>query len=272
MEKYYPASKKSCGAGIFGGARAGGYARVGAGFRRRGAYAGARAGAMMRNTAGWGRSRIPGVIPGYTRRVGMYGRFGTGRGPRAQIELKKHDLALTFAAGGATASTSPATGNLNCNINQGLAGSGNRIGNKIIIKSIQLKLDFTLGFGPAPADIYHLYLIQDSQCNGTLPVAADVFIAAGPMGTQLRTIENGARFRILKHFVVKLDSTAPGVGGGDGDYIQEECYIKCNIPIVYSSTTGVIAEVRSNNLFMVYGSSGGTATATGNARIRFTDL
>ena len=69
----------------------------------------------------------------------------------------------------------------------------------------------------------------------------------------------------------RLSADAGVAAAFGGDYLQDECYIKCNIPIQYNSTAGAIAEVRSNNIFMLYGSIAGISTIAGNARIRYTD-
>jgi len=200
----------------------------------------------------------------------MYGRFGTGRSNNAQIEKKFYDTTLALPAGGLQASVSQATGQINLTMAQG-TGASARIGQKIIIKSIQVKLTATLPAGAVDADTMHVWLIQDSQCNGANAASTTVFDNVGPVGSQLRNIENGQRFRILKHFVFNLNADAGVAAAFGGDEQQQECFIKCNIPIVYNGAAGAIAEIRSNNLFMVWGSTLVTATVAGRARIRYTD-
>lgn len=217
------------------------------------------------------RSGIPGVIPGYTRRVGMYGRFG-GPGRRGQVEQKFFDTILTMVPSGTVASTTNATGGINVGIAQGFRAV-DRIGSKIIIKSVQMKLACSMGPGVTSGDMCHFYLIQDTQANGAYPVAADVFTQIGAVsaGLHMRNIENGARFKVLKHMTFKLNSDAGVAGAFDGDYQQQDIFIKCNIPVSYSSTTGAITEIKSNNLFVVRGSTGAVAGFDGVCRIRYTD-
>lgn len=199
-----------------------------------------------------------------------YGRFGSGRGQGAQIEKKFYDTALTLAGSGGAASSTNGNGQLLVGMAQGTTAS-TRIGQKIVVKSIQIKLGFTLAAGAVDTDIHHVYLVQDTQCNGTQAAIADVFINSGDMGLEMRTMENGARFKILKHFVVRLNADAGVAAAFGGDYQQEECFIKTNIPVTYNAAAGAIAEIKTNHLFLVYGSSNGTATVAGNARIRYTD-
>lgn len=256
-------------------ARAGKYA-VAYGYRPANPFAGAIGGGRASyNPArrGYGRGayrRRVNVGPGYTRRVGMYGRFGTGRSNNAQIEKKYYDTTLVLGASAGVASVSQATGALNLTIPNNTQVGG-RVGSKIVIKSIQLKLNAVLAAGATDTDILHIYLVQDTQANGALPAIADVFTAGPVIGTQLRNVENSMRFKILKHFVFNLSADAGVAAAFGGDTQQQECYIKCNIPIYYNGTAGAIGEIRSNNLFMIYGSNVAVATSGGAARLRYTD-
>lgn len=217
--------------------------------------------------------RYPGRYSGagFTRRVGMYGRFGTGRQQNAQIERKFYDTTLVLGASTGVASTTQATGAINLTLPQNTSANG-RIGQKIIVKSIQVKFRATLAAGATDNDHLHIWLIQDTQANGALPAIGDVFDAGGGIiGTQLRNIANGNRFKILNHTEFDLNADAGVAAAFGGDVQQKDYFIKCNIPLTYNSTAGAIGEIRSNNLFMVYGSPNGVATTDGVARIRYTD-
>ncbi len=48
-------------------------------------------------------------------------------------------------------------------------------------------------------------------------------------------------------------------------------YKKCDMPIEFNNTTGAIAEIRSNNLGVMLGSSSGAAGFTSKFRLRFSD-
>lgn len=252
----------------FAGVRANGYAGVGA--MSGNFYAGARAGTMVRSTVGYNQRRF---YPGRNYRAysaPSYGRFGTGRGPHAQIEKKFYDTVLSLGATAGLASTTQATGGVNLTMLQNATASG-RIGQKIIIKSIQCKLSFGLAAGATDNDLYHFYLIQDTQANGAFPVMADMF-DAGTIGLAMRNIANGNRFKILKHLHVRLNADAGVAAAFGGDAQQHDFFLKCNIPISYNAAAGAIAELRSNNLFVIYGSANGVATASGVCRLRYTDV
>jgi len=200
----------------------------------------------------------------------MYGRFGTGRSQNAQIEKKFWDTALVLGASVGIASVSQVTGALNRGLAQG-TNANQRIGQRIVIKSIQVKGTVTLPAGGTDTDLWDCWLIQDSQANGAGAAIADFFQAGGNLRDQLREMANGQRFKVLKHWAIDLNADAGVAAAFGGDIQHFECFLKCNIPIVYNGAAGGIAEIRSNNLLMIYGSSAGVATAAGNARIRFTD-
>jgi len=214
---------------------------------------------------------VPRSLAGYNRSVGMYGRFGTGRSRSSQVEKKFYDTALTLGASAGVASTTQATGALNLTLAQGTSAN-TRIGQKIIIKSIQVQLTNTLAAGATDTDILHIYLMQDTQANGALPAITDVFDAGPLIGTQNRNMANSLRFKMLKHWEVRLNADAGVATAFGGDIQQNKCYLKCNIPIYYNSNAGAIGEIKSNNLFMMYGSTQGQATSVGSARIRYTDM
>lgn len=255
----------------FYGASGRAYGRLNPPSRFSGIYGASGSGASRVVAVRYGRRR-PGrrTGPGFTRRVGFYGRFGTGRGNNAQIEKKFYDTALTLGATALLASTTNATGQLNVGLLQNATATG-RVGQKITLKSIQIKLACTLAAGAVDTDIAHIWLVQDTQCNGAAATAADVFVAVGAVGNQMRNVENGARFKILKHFVFRMNADAGVAAAFGGDFQQQECFLQCNIPVTYNAATGAITEIKTNNLFFVYGSTAATATTSGVARLRYTD-
>ena len=75
------------------------------------------------------------------------------------------------------------------------------------------------------------------------------------MKDALINLDNSKRFRILKKCIFTFQSGA-GVSGAYNEVtLPFEYYRKLNIPIDYSSTTGAIAEVKSNNIFWIMGAA-----------------
>jgi len=217
--------------------------------------------------------RISNRNRGYVRVGGFYGRFN---GPRARAagpaEQKFVDTAVVIPATAALAvPTTAATGQIVV-IPQGDTQS-QRIGRKCTIRSVHLKLTFDKAAGAVPEDDAHLYLVQDTQCNGAQAAINTLFVGTGP-GTAQRNLENSSRFKVLKHWHIELESGA-GVAAAFSQSIQQiDTFIKCNIVMEYdsSATTGVIATQRSNTLFLVYGSVNGVTAVGGSVRVKFTDV
>lgn len=204
---------------------------------------------------------------GYDRKSGYYGRFS---GP--QGELKFFDTALSFNID-ATAEI-PATGQL-CLVPQGVTES-TRVGRKCTIKSIQINASMNMSPGAAATcdPLVTLVLVQDTQTNGAACTPGDVYdLGATGLQGSLRNIENGERFKILKRWDIRMTPNA-GVSAAYNQVIKKwDFYKKCQIPLEFSSTTGAITELKTNNVFLLAGALGGDdlTNIVGLARIRFSD-
>lgn len=208
---------------------------------------------------------------GVGRTSGYYGRYN-----RAQVsgggEQKFFDTALSFTVD-RTAEV-PATGQLNL-VPQGVEES-QRIGRKITIKSIQLRgaLRYAPGAGGTGGTSVTWYVVQDTQCNGAAAAILDV-LTTNAMETGMINMANSTRFRILKKFTWNFQASA-GVSAAFGTSVKTvQMYKKCDIPVEFSSTTGAITEIRSNNIFLLAGNESANdddlVTMTGTCRIRYSD-
>lgn len=212
-------------------------------------------------------ARIYDAQRGYDRSGGFYGRFS---GPGAEYKFFDTSISAPMDATGEV----PATGGQLVLIPQGVTES-TRVGRKACIKSIQLKGNVV--FAPAAsanaASTAFLYLIQDTQCNGAAAAVTDVLTNAN-ISVGLINLANSQRFRILKKWKWSMNSTAGATTAYNNVVKTMEWYKKVNIPIEYSSTTGAITEIRSNNLFLLAGSdqaSDDLITYAGTCRVRFSD-
>nr|QXP07709.1 MAG: putative capsid protein [Arizlama virus] len=211
---------------------------------------------------------------GYQRNVGYYGRF-TGPSP----ELKFFDTALSFQVD--NTAEIPATGQLAL-IPQDDTQSG-RDGNKAFIKSIDIH--GIMAYDPAASassvtgTVVFMYLMQDTQCNGTAATVADAnsgIFTTNNLATANHTLANKDRFRVLKKWVIPFN---PGAGVSTayvGMMKPFSIHKKCSIPIMYdaSVTTGALTSIRSNNIFLVAGTGGlgdDQVTVNGTCRLRFSD-
>jgi len=202
---------------------------------------------------------------GFMRTGGSYGRYA----PMGS-ELKFFDTALSFNVD-ATGEV-PATGQLNL-IPQGVTES-TRVGRACIIKSIQIRGRFNLAPSAAAtmSALSFVYVVLDTQCNGAAAAVADVLTGTN-FSTALINIDNSQRFKILKRFTLQQSPLAGQSGALNDQVDQWDWYKKCSIPLDFSSTTGAITEIRSNNLFLLAGGVGADdlVSFAGTCRLRFSD-
>jgi len=217
-------------------------------------------------------------IKGVDRTGGYYGRFGTplrGRYSGMGGELKFHDVSLDDTA-------VPATGALTDSINliaQGVTES-TRVGRKCTIKSVYWKYTVHLPIRDAVAtpdagDCLRTIIYLDKQANGATAAITDVLETADIHG--FRNLANQGRFEIVLdklHNINYAGLASDGAGVvSQAQVINEyKFYKKCNIPLEFSSTTGVIGEIKSNNLgVLLISTKGNTGLATSGFRLRFSD-
>jgi len=209
------------------------------------------------------------VSKGYTRRSGMFGRF-----PPQGSELKFFDTELIMPLDTTPeVGTTGATGQL-CLIPQGVTES-ERVGRKCVVKSIQLRgmMRYVPAAAATAATAGFMQIVLDTQANGAACIAADI-VDATTMADALVNMNNSERFRTLKR-IKKVFNVPAGATTAYNSMTQSvDVYLKCNIPLEFSSTTGAITEIRSNNICILAGSDGiadDTITFTGKARLRFSD-
>lgn len=154
-----------------------------------------------------------------------------------------------------------------------------RIGRKVTLKSIAVKGTVTLTAQTSAADascMVRMKIIQDSQTNGAAFAATDLLET--DVIHSFNNLANSSRFRVLKQKTFQMRNNgmvASGAAFTTGEDVRKiDCYLPLNIPIEYdnSVSTGAIASVRSNSLWVVFQTSNGEIIALdGNIRIRFTD-
>lgn len=187
-------------------------------------------------------------------------------------ELKFFDTTLSFTVD--TTGEVPATGQLVL-IPQGVTES-TRVGRKCVIKSIliraALRLDPTTAasFGGNTA----IYLCIDMQTNGAAAGVTDCFTGS-TLPTAVRNLANSSRFKILKKWIHSWQATAGATTAYAPCSQFLEWYSTCSIPLEFSSTTGAITELKSNNLFLFAGADSGSiddlVAVNGICRVRFSD-
>lgn len=202
---------------------------------------------------------------GYIRKGGYYGRYN---GPFAQ-ETKFLDVTVSDAI---VATGGLIIGTVNV-IPQGTTES-QRIGRKVVISKILFKYSFDLPSSATmteTSDIFRVILYVDKQCNGAAPAITDILVTANVRS--FRALDNSDRFQILMDRTEAINAT---VGSGDGAANDSgittrfrKFYKTCSIPIEYDSTSGVIAEIKSNNVGLCVLSEAGFVGFFGRIRLRY---
>ncbi len=210
-------------------------------------------------------------IPGVDRTGGFYGRYSGRSGELKFLDLQLDDAAI------ATAGESLSTGSINV-IAQGVTES-QRVGRKCTIKSINWRYVLTLAEADAvgtapPADTVRLIMYVDKQCNGATAPVTQILESAN--WQSFRNLANSGRFNFLMDKTVAMNrnglaSDGAGVVSSNGTRKEFTFYKKCNVPIEFISTTGAIAEIRSNNIGVLVISFGGVTSMVGKIRLRFSD-
>jgi len=202
--------------------------------------------------------------PGYDTQRGYYGRYNGQPGR----ELKFFDTALSFNVD--NTGEVPATGQLVL-IPQGTTES-TRIAGKCVIRSIQIRANalFDPAASATAATTIALWVVLDTQCNGAAAAITDVFTSNDIRGSMIN-IANSRRFRILRKFIFSMNSPAGVTTAYNRVERQIEFYKKCYIMLDFSSTTGAITELKSNNIFLLAGAanSDDQVSITGTCRVRF---
>lgn len=215
---------------------------------------------------------------GYTRTGGYYGRYNNSPGD----ETKFFDTAIGILFD-TTGTVDVPSLNL---IPQGVTQS-QRIGRKCNITSIDLNGEVTwqvdmTGTAYANSDV-KLCLILDTQSNGAAPAYGDVFdlTLANPIYA-FRNMANSERFKVLKTWHKKGQHGVNSLSANEVPPTDSALLISappqrvsfhktCNIPLEFSSTTGAITELKTNNLCMIAISGNGDDihTFTGTCRLKF---
>lgn len=213
---------------------------------------------------------------GFDRTGGVWGRFKQAPTSEKKWHDSLRDLVVANGLQLVGSTGTPTVVSINL-IPQGTSAV-NRDGRKCVLRSYYCS--GTLKTTVTAQGDYHgyvkLWLVQDTQANGANPAALDVFDIDGTSALTHRNLYNVDRFKILD--VCRFQINPPATNGGselNGTTTYFECQGKLSIPLEFSSTTGAITELKSNNLMWIAMVDGLTQGADAAAlklftRVRFT--
>lgn len=203
---------------------------------------------------------------GHLRVGGNYGRYNTSESETKWFDTT--DPSTIVPIGGVVLAPS-----LNL-IPEGTTESS-RLGRKARVVSIHIKGAILLpgtANSTAALDRVRFIVLVDKQANGAAPIVTDYLETA--QINSFRNLSNSQRFTSLYDKTRVLHSNA-GAGADAATDIYPPMVStltinkKLNLPLEFSSTTGAITEIRSNNIVVMALSEFGFALSAFTARIRF---
>jgi len=249
------------------------YPKKGAGAKRRRVYTGAAIGPAM------ARDMARGRLIAYARPAG---------------ELKGVDGYIALDPIIDTTSTNASCTVVNL-IDPGTA-SFNRIGRKIRMKSLRLKMIFLHVSAPAATtsnvinNVVRMVVVYDKQPSGAIPTFDDIFGCSDRAGTETGGFysnlryDNTDRFKVLKDRYIPMNATLATTAGSTNQarfvHTCEEYIDLKGLETVYSgqSSPCTIADVSSGALYVFYRANLNTTTTNftlidgdSNFRLRYMD-
>jgi len=159
----------------------------------------------------------------------------------------------------------------------------NRIGRKILIKSIYVKgmiriEDTTTATDSSSAGQYlRVAVVMDYQPNGATAAATDIFTSTNAISHV--NLNNRDRFKIISDKYYNLGTffhtAATGVGMVDKSIVNVKIYKKCRYEVIFNAgSAGTTADISSGALLLVLQSSASAGAGANNefrTRVRFSD-
>lgn len=153
------------------------------------------------------------------------------------------------------------------------SGASQRIGQKVMVMSMEFRLNTRVTATTGIDQIHRLIFLQDCQANGVAPAALTDFLSAANY-QGLRQLNNRKRFKCLKDYYISLNA-ASEPGGQKAIYK----YMKLRKPIVVEYNAGVagnITDIVSNSIYFIaigqQAAGANAGTVVGYIRLRYTDM
>jgi len=214
----------------------------------------------------------------------------------AVMEKKGMDTAISLASGSVTNTTNDNSASFVLNLIQQGAGSWNRVGRKVTLKSLRIQGQIQCNIYPSATsgilvdNIVRMVVVWDKQPSGAaIPRFDDIFGVTAQDGTEScpniycpPRYDNMDRFRVLRDICYEFDpesSVTTGTINGTLKSVHVDEYLKLSdLEVVFSgqSSPMTIADISSGALYCYFRAFNNTATSNqallaANARIRYTD-
>lgn len=145
------------------------------------------------------------------------------------------------------------------------------------IKVVKVDYSFSIILNGAAAllnsDAIRYDMWLDRQCNGVAPAAAELYTAAGALGTtQFPNLFNEKRYKRM-YTLVHQFNPASSIGANSANVgMKIEESFSPNVVIEYDASTGAVGDLTSNNIFQCWSSDSGFCVLnTGLTRVHYVD-
>lgn len=147
--------------------------------------------------------------------------------------------------------------------------ASNRIGRKITIKSLLIRMQWKLGGTSTFGSPLRVLVVYDKQANATAPAITDVLAL-----DEFFSCNNLAN---RDRFVTIFDNMMEPISVGGNAAVADVLYKRLNLETMYNSgTDALIGSISSGSIYLFVAQGGNLLTANGNfnarCRIRYTDV
>lgn len=144
----------------------------------------------------------------------------------------------------------------------------NRLGRKITMTSLYLKMQATLAATTTLGGYIRYAVVYDKQANGTAPAITDVFLSNNQLSPN--NLSNRDRF------VKIIDKETPVISVNGDPTVSIEEYRKLNLETCFNTgNAGTIGDITSGSLYLFVANNGSFGTAApffgGTCRVKFAD-
>lgn len=157
-----------------------------------------------------------------------------------------------------------------------------RTGRQVEWKSLLFRFRVVPAASVTPVGLLRLALVWDGFTNGGSPALSQALVWATTTTTSPNNLDNRARFKILRDWIVPMGryDTAGGPDKGvcwDQSVFFDECFKRFNegdkAITIYNGTGGATANIQNGGIYLLaYSDAGCVYNIQWSCRLRFTDM
>jgi len=135
-----------------------------------------------------------------------------------------------------------------------------RVGNRIVMKSVNLRMLFTNEAAMVSRQPIRLMLVYDRQANGAAPVITDILDSAA-MSSQ-KNVANRDRFLVLRDMVFDMNSFGAATAAASNVQMVKTVFVPLKgLMTTYNAGAAGVGSITTGALYLVYFSTTGAGAA-----------